>query len=283
MILLLTEEQHIEVVKRMLKVAKKHTEQDKIYHKAGFEYTSLMNCFILHIVSSAETLTFLADHLSIKWFPSTIGYIIARSMFEVDITAHFISQKPKERAERYIDYNKILRKKELEALKKHSQNESSTWKEIIKMMLKEIYCPKEQEINTEYEKIKNDFEFIDRKGKTRKFNNWSKLTLREMAEAVDHKEAYDFIYVRLSNFTHGNIDLADRFLHNNKNGPFWSVRSKSGDVGYLFRDIATILQCFLTLFGTQFQIDWDAEIKNCWNFPRTEAIEQLTRKLLNST
>ena len=53
----------------------------------GFEYTSLMLCFLLHNLSSAETLLQLSSSFGNDWFPVTVGYTIARTMFETDVTA----------------------------------------------------------------------------------------------------------------------------------------------------------------------------------------------------
>jgi hypothetical protein len=119
-IALLTTEQHRNVVGRLVSRARQFDGLH--YHEAGTEYTSLMVCFLLNNVGLAQTLLKLYDSFGAEWFPATAGYVIARSMFEVDVTAHYISLEPKERATRYIKFASVLEKRRLDAVEKHRQS-----------------------------------------------------------------------------------------------------------------------------------------------------------------
>ena len=96
----LSEEQwvpyHQRVLSRLCTIAA--TVEGVPTHAAGLEYTSLMSCFLMNNVSGGRALLSLLDASGADWFPATFGYVIARSMFEVDVTAHYISLVPLERA-----------------------------------------------------------------------------------------------------------------------------------------------------------------------------------------
>ena len=86
-----------------------------------------------------------------------------------------------------------------------------------------------------------------------------------MAQEVDHLEAYDIFYSELSSFAHLDVHSADRFLKCPPNGPVWSQRANEYDVGNVFRHAASFLTCYLGLFGREFQMFSEVEVKNCWN------------------
>jgi len=88
----LTVEQHQRVLDNLVALAAK--VKGARFHSAGSEYTSLMVCFLLQNRSVATALLRLRDSYGNEWFPATVGYIIVRSMFEIDVTAHYISQAP---------------------------------------------------------------------------------------------------------------------------------------------------------------------------------------------
>ena len=70
----------------------------------------------MHSKSACESLLTLQRTSGSEWFASTTGYLIVRSLFEVDVTAHYISQAPIERSRRYIDFEHVIQKKTLEKL-----------------------------------------------------------------------------------------------------------------------------------------------------------------------
>ena len=85
MIKYLTPEEHQSVVRNLIKFEEKVNITQ--YHKAGVEYTSLMVCFLSQNFVAAKSLFKLQESLGRDWFPSTIGYAIVRTMFEVNINA----------------------------------------------------------------------------------------------------------------------------------------------------------------------------------------------------
>jgi hypothetical protein len=71
--LFLTVEQHQQVLRSLLEFAK--SRMSKIpFHPAGVEYTSLMNCFLLHNLSAVETLLQISDSFGDSWFPVSVGH-----------------------------------------------------------------------------------------------------------------------------------------------------------------------------------------------------------------
>lgn len=133
----LTVEQHQHVVKNLIALA--HSVKGIKYHQAGLEYTSLMSCFLMHNLSAAGALLHLQKSLTNDWFPSTVGYIIVRSMFEADVTAHYISQYPEVRSSQYIAFEHVLKKRDMEACIKHRKSKNSNWQEAINLMWQESW------------------------------------------------------------------------------------------------------------------------------------------------
>ena len=88
-----------------------------------------MSSFLMHSVSGARSLLALYETAGVEWFPVTVGYGIARTMFEVDVTAHYIAQSPQERASLYILFEHVLNKKAMDACDKHRKSEDSSWRE----------------------------------------------------------------------------------------------------------------------------------------------------------
>ena len=263
----LTTKQHVELTARLLSLAKNILSENKElkYHDAGFEYTSIMICFYSHIISSVDTILKL-HKLSPNWFPTTNAYIILRSIFEINIVAHYISKDPCKRAISYIEYGKILNKKRFDAILKHKETKREPWRRFIEETLKHEYYPKQSKINEDYNEVKDKFTFVNKRGKKKMFPNWTNKSLKEMAKEVNHEIEYDLFYSDLSNFTHGSVKLANRFLKIKEGEPLWSMRSDETDVGFIFRYAATFLSCFLSLFGKEFKVDIDKEIESCWNF-----------------
>ena len=237
-------------------------------HPAGMEYTSIMSCFAVHSKSAAESILALHDRFGTEWFPATTGYLIVRSLFEIDVNAHYIAQDRSARSSRYIDFGLVLRKKEMEAIKRHRASHHPSWQEAMTMSYEYEYAPKEAKIDADYERVRRQFE--NKKGKHTGL--WSGKTLSAMAKDVDHLEAYDVFYSELSAFAHVSVTLANRFLRTKGvlqgDGPGWSQRASEYDVGSVFRYAATFLTCFLQLFGQEFAL-WDAaKVESCWDIPK---------------
>ena len=259
----LTVDEHREVVKRLVELAIE--EQGVHFHSAGTEYTSLMVCFTMHTVGAAKSLLALHQQFGEEWFPATTGYLIARSLFEIDVNAHYISADPVARSRRYIDFEHVIRKNTLEAIERHRKSQASSWREGLQLMYNMEYAPHKVRIEEDYDRVRSQFE----SARGKRANNWAGKSIREMAREVDHLEAYDIFYADLSAFTHVNVMLANRFLRLKEDGPMWSMRASEFDFGNVFRYTAIFMSCFLELFGEQFAL-WDKErVMLCWDFPRT--------------
>ncbi|MGO9010419.1 MAG: DUF5677 domain-containing protein [Bryobacteraceae bacterium] len=258
----LTVEQHRRVVSQLLDLGRSGSGAS--VREAGAEYTSLMVCFLLHNLSAAESLLRLWQAFGEQWFPATVGYIAARSIFETDVTAHYISQQPNERARQYILFEHILDKQQMDTCAKHRNSKDPQWSEGMRLMWQNHWVPREQEVNAKYNEVRSRFQAAGG-GKARPPRNWSGKTIREMAVAVEHEEAYDVFYAELSSFTHVDVRLANRFLRLGADGMSWSQRAREFDVGNVFRHAASFLTCYLGLFGRQLGA-WDAQaIEKCWN------------------
>ncbi len=199
------------------------------------------------------------------WFPSAVGYSIVRPMFELDVTAHYISQSPKDRSSQYIEYECVLEKKTMDVYMKHQSSNKPGWSEPLLIMWKDYWVGKQTSINTQYEKIRTKFEKIGKKGNTMPYTNWSGLSIHQMAIKVDHEEAYDVFYSDMSSFTHVDVRLANRYLRIEPDGIVWTQKTNEFEIGKVFRYAATFLDCFLDLFNTQFLSLNSVDIKECWN------------------
>lgn len=252
----LTVDQHREVLERLVKLLK--GAEGVRQHAAGIEYTSVMMCFVLHSKSAAESILHLHRAFGDDWFPVTVGYIIVRSLFEVDVTAHYITKAPAERSHRYINFGHVVNKQMLDAVDRNRKSTNASWSEGLAEDYARHWLPRAPSINEAFERVRPIF------GKDR---SWSGKTIQKMAAEVDHIEAYEIFYKDLSSFTHMNVKAIDRFLRLRPDGPLWSQRSGEFDVSSVFRYGAIFLTCLLQLFGEQFG-SWSAEeVVGCWEFP----------------
>src|SRR4030042_4710005 len=129
---LLTVEDIQQVVERLFDLGQIKTKIP--LHPAGPQYTSLMMCFLMHNMAAAAALLSLRKFFTNEWFPSSVGYVILRSMFETEITAHYISQSPIDRSRQYIDFEHILNKKEMDAYLKHRNSNIAHWRDNMNFL-----------------------------------------------------------------------------------------------------------------------------------------------------
>ena len=258
-----TLEEHQEVVRRLVNFCKAKVEKAS-FHPAGIEYTSLLYCFLLHNLSAAETLLRISSAFTSEWFPVTIGYSIARTMFEADVTAHYIAKAPVERARQYIDYGKILNKRKMDACRKHRNSNDQQWREAMNLLYQQHWASRESDIVAKFDAVAPQFMRQNKKGKEIFFKNWSGKTIREMAIEVEHIEAYDIFYAELSSFAHVDVHLADCFLKHRSDGFTWSQKAEEYDVANVFRHAATFLTCYAKLFGNQFKTWTEVDVQVCW-------------------
>jgi hypothetical protein len=261
---LFTVEQHQQVVSRLVSLG----ERVRILpeHSAGFEYTSLMTCFLLHNLSCGKALGTLTSSHGNDWFPSSVGYGLVRSLFETEVTAHYISAAPTERSKQYIDFLHILKKREMDNCATHRTSKHDSWREGMQLQWNAVWAEREQGVNRRYAAALPRFQKTSKKGRVSEYVNWSGKSIRDVAVEVDHEEAYDVFYSYLSSFAHADIHLADLFLKLGPNGAEWSERSDEAHVGNVFRHAAAFLTCFLDLVGDEFHTWAQTETRLCWDY-----------------
>lgn len=262
--LFLSAKQQQEVLRRLLNLGRNYADKGIPAHPSGLAYTSLMICFLLHELSAAETLLRICGSIGEEWFPVTCGYTIARTMFETDVTAHYMSIAPAERARQYIEFGAVLNKSRMDACLKHKQSTKPDWREAMSLLWQHNWGPREPDVVRAFDAVAGKFIRKNRDGKEMRFRNWSGKDIRQMAVEVDHVEAYDIFYSELSSFTHVDVHLADRFLQVRPDGPVWSQRAEEGDVGNVFRHAASFLTCYLELFSRQFKVWSEIDVQDCW-------------------
>jgi len=260
-------EQHRRVLSQLLDLGRR--ADGAPFHAAGPEYTSLMVCFLVHNLSAADSLLRLWQSAGEQWFPATVGYLIARSMFETDVTAHYISQQPSDRAHQYILFERVLDKHAMDACAKHRGSKNANWGQAMDLLWRNGWAHREREVNAKHDEVRRRFETSGKGNKAAPFRNWSGKSIRRMAVEVNHEEAYDVFYAELSSFAHADVRLANRFLRLSPDGMSWSGRAREFDAGNVFRHAASFLACCLELFGRQFTV-WDSvAVEGCWNVEGT--------------
>lgn len=127
----LTSNQHRQVLERLVELGK--SADVKHLHSAGPEYTSLMVSFLMHCIAAAESLLRLHDCFGRDYFPTTVGYVIVRPIFKIDVTAHYITLDPIPRSHQYIEFESILNKRQMEAWRKHRSSKKANWREAMEI------------------------------------------------------------------------------------------------------------------------------------------------------
>lgn len=252
----LNEEQHIKVVSNLIDFQQRINPNKT--HKAGIPYTSLMNSFLAHNMASATSLVRLRMDAN-EWFPASVGYAIARTMFEVNINAHYISLDPEKRSNQYIQFEHVLKYQLMNNYKELSRIPNSQWEEIWIAQWRD----KEIEITSRFNQVKSMF--THKTCKRSIFRKWSDLSLWEMAKEVDHSEAYKTMYEELCSYSHADVNLANKYIRLNPKGITWTQKSKYFERANVFRYVATFLTCFLELYGKELGGWSEDEVRECWN------------------
>jgi hypothetical protein len=262
-VLFLTPGQHKDVLQRLVDLGGRAANGVPL-DQADLGYASLMVCFLLQNLSAAETLLRISSSFGSEWYPVTVGYMIVRTMFEVDVTAHYITNAPTERVPQYIHFTAVLNKRAMDACKKHRSSKDPQWREAMDLVWQNYWAQREGEVVRRFNAVAAQFTRKNKNGKTSELQNWSGKTIRQIASDVGHEEAYDIFYAELSSFTHADVHLVDRYLQLRPDGPVWSQKASEYDVGNVFRHAASFLTCYLELFGRQFKTWTEAEVSSCW-------------------
>jgi hypothetical protein len=272
--LYLTVDEHLDVLQRLVDLGRRTMDcKSRItYHQAGVEYTSLMMCFFLHNLSASETLLRILSSFGKEWFPVGASYVIVRTMFEIDVNAHYITTSPTDRARQYINFEAIFRKRRMEECKKHRSSKSPQWQEAMRLEWQHYWTPREEVTNKKYDEVVPIFTCANKKGKVTTSKNWAGKTLYQMAVEVDHSEAYDIFYSELSSFVHADVRLANLYLGSDSDGLLWSQRAKECNVANVFRYAAIFMTCFLKLFSEQFNTYTKEDVDRCWLADKDDVI-----------
>jgi PAS domain-containing protein len=257
--LFLIVEQARERLTRLLNLSSRIQNKFK-NHLAGLEYTSVMISFLLEEISSVETLLRLSKSIGNEWFPINIGYMIARSMFEIDVNAHYITKDKINLSHQYIEYVHVLRKKELDTIMKYKDTNRKSWREFLQLWFRHYWESRTEDINNKFNEVKPDFEEMS----GREFQSWSGKNIREMAREVDHELEYDISYSKLSSFVRADSRLADRVLKKESSGSIRALKKEDYEVGFVLEYSATFFDCFLRLFGNEFKLWTEEEVNACW-------------------
>jgi len=145
--------------------------------------------------------------------------------------------------------------------KKHRNSQDPQWRESSVLEWQHRFEKEESKINENYNKIKGLF--VSEK-------KWSGKDLYQMAIDVDHQEAYESFYSKLSTHAHPTIKMADRYLKIKPNGLVWSLQSNELEVGDVFSNVASFLTCFLTLYSKEFKTWKEEDVIKCWNVKRID-------------
>jgi uncharacterized protein DUF5677 len=112
---------------------------------------------------------------------------VARSMFEVSITAEYLEKNPAE-TDLYLDFAHVIAWKHLQDLERKSPGK--------------VPPEHKRQSETQYNRVKAKFE---KNGKVR--NNWTDKTIKKLAEAIgpDRANLYEVIYGLASELHHVNV------------------------------------------------------------------------------
>ena len=143
--LFLTPDQQRDVLRRLVDLGGRAANGVPIA-QTDLGYASLMICFLLQNLSAAETLLRISNSFGSEWYPVTVGYTIARTMFEVDVTAHYITKAPMERVPQYIQFTAVLNKRAMDACKKHRGSKDSQWREAMDLLWQNHWAQRENEV-----------------------------------------------------------------------------------------------------------------------------------------
>lgn len=247
----------------LIKLAK--NEKAVNIHPTGVEYTAIMSSFLIHMISAADSLLKLGQSHGDEWFPVTVGNTIVRPMFEVDVNARYITKNPKENALKFVEFDRVIEYKYMNAIKKQLKSESKVWSNGLQIAYNKNWKKKNDEIENNFKEVESKFTKTSKKGKKELQYNWSGISIREMSGVVDLEEMYVIFYSYLSNFTHGNVTLIRSILKINSETIESSMRPNTKEVESVFNYAVIFLASFLELYGEEFNSWSISDIDNCRN------------------
>lgn len=249
-------------LENLIKLAK--SEKAISIHPVGVEYTAIMSSFLIHMISAAESLLKLSQSYRDEWFPVTVGNTIVRPMFEVDVNARYITKNPKEYALKFVEFDRVIEYKYMNAIKKQLKSENKAWSTGLQIAYENNWKEKNTEIENNFKEVESKFTQTSN-GKKRLQYNWSGISIRKMSGEVDLEEMYDIFYSNLSNYTHANVSIIRSILKNNPETIEFSMSPNIRELESVFNYAVIFLTSFLELYGEQFKSWSISDINNCGN------------------
>jgi hypothetical protein len=149
----------------------------------------------------------------------------ARLLCEGAITLRYIAGDRETRAVAFLDYASIEAYEAATALIEW-ESEGADHTSVAAMI--ELRA----QLEVEYQALRPRYQFVDKNGKTRNFQNWANRTIADMSrDSPTTKRLYELIYRQLSSYVHGS---AWSFRHI----PAYSA--KHYDAQVVYRDVAQV-------------------------------------------
>jgi len=233
-----------------------------------------MRAFKDHQTSCADVLLLLWDRFKEDRFPMASACLIARSMFETDVNAHYITMDGERRAKQYLDYERILHKTEMEVCASLRNSPDESWKSGMDLVWKSKWSPNQDLVNKRFEEVKDRYRKRSGPSDQEKdtafdhrhfFNNWSGITLFKMAELVDHVEPYRYFYTFLSSFTHVDVRLASTYIERSSSHSTSKDDRRAFDVWTVSQHAVSFFMCFLKLYGRETKSWTEGDVDRCLN------------------
>lgn len=177
---------------------------------------------------------------------------LLRVMFENLADLKYM-QQDKTKVQNFIDYDAYLR------MRLGITIENSGLASIDMTKAK----AKTQEHRSAYKKVESKFSYIDRKGKRKTYRRWSGADgLPTVAEKVNLKDTYQFLWGYFSNFMHSTAITADHYvLGKDGDSVVISVGTSDDLVQEVAKTATGLLVDIIDVINTENNMGLDAEIK----------------------
>ena len=265
---LLTSEQHFRILRDLRNLASRPAS----LLCDGDPYPILMQAFKDHQTSCTDVILLLWDHFKEDRFPVAPACLIARSMFETDVNAHYIAKDRASRAKQYLDYECILYKIEMEVCASLRNSAQKSWKDGMDLVWRSKWEPSKDLVNRRFNQVKDGY----RKGHKRAnheeaasfdrrdyADNWAGISLYKMAELVDHIEPYRYFYSFLSSFTHADVRLVSTYIARSHSHQTPENDRHSFDVWTVSQHAVSFFMCFLKFYARETGSWTENDVEQC--------------------
>ena len=174
-----------------------------------------------------------------------------RVMFEGIIDFGYMRAN-KTRIKDYIDFDLYYKLKMGRKLDKHK----------VEVKQKE-WEARQKELETEWNKVKSRFTYINHKGKEVVCSRWSCKDLRTMAEEIDMGKAYDYFYTYASSFVHSMAASAnDYVLGRDGDSMVVEVGTSETMVSEALHTAQATLIAILDIVNDEYKVGFNKEIED---------------------